>query len=295
MRGSTITPGSVVPTSSRKGVYEMLTAGQTLIITGASHGIGRAIALGLARREVNLVLNARRAGALQVVAEECRCGRANVAAIPGNVAYDEVAAGLVETAVGMGGFQGFIHSAAVLHPGPYLWEISGLQQTQVLDAVLMGGLSLIRHAVPPLLEAGQGLAVFLGSEAVEHHTPGLGTYSVANAAQQFLARQLAAETRVVTSLLFYPGAVDTRMQLQGREAKGGAAQIIRPIFRDYYDQGILISPEQAAGILISHLDGPWANLHGRELNARTERAKDLTRPGAFMPPSCPVSISRSMR
>jgi NAD(P)-dependent dehydrogenase (short-subunit alcohol dehydrogenase family) len=272
----------------------MFTAGQTLIITGASHGIGRAIALGLACRNLNLVLNARREGALRTVAEECRCGTANVAAIAGNVAYDEVAACLVETALEMGGFLGFVHSAAVLHPGPFIWEISALQQTQVLDAILIGGLSMIRHAVPPLLQTGRGLAVFLGSEAVEHHTPGLGTYSVANAAQEFLARQLAAETQVVTSFLFRPGAVDTRMQLQGREAKGGAAQSIRPIFRDYYDQGLLATPEQAAAVLIDALDGPWEALHGQELNARAELTDNIIGAGAFMPPSCPVSISRSM-
>jgi NAD(P)-dependent dehydrogenase (short-subunit alcohol dehydrogenase family) len=254
------------------------------------------LALGLARRDINLVLNARLDGPLQAVVEEC-CGGGNayVVGIAGNVANDEVAAGLVAAALGMGRFLGFVHSAGVLHPGPFLWEISARQQAEVLDSILHGGLNLIRHAVPPLLRAGQGLALFLGSESAEHHTPGLGIFSVANAALQFLARQLAAETEVVTSFIFCPGAVETRMQMQGREAKGGAASIIRPIFRDYYEQGILSSAEEAANILISILDGHWRWLHGQELNARALLSSNMPPPGMMTHPNSPVSITVPLR
>lgn len=273
----------------------MLAAGQTLIVTGASQGIGRALALGLAHRGVNLVLNSRQAGPLQEVAEECRCGQTSVASLAGNAAQDQVALGLVEMALGMGGFLGFIHAAAVLHPGPFLWEYSARQQAEVLDSILLGGANLVRQSVPHLLAAGQGLAVFMGSESVVGHTPGLGLYALANTALEYLMRQLAAETQAVTTFLFCPAAVDTRLQQDGREAQGGAARIIRPVFRRYRDQGLLMTPERSAQALILVLDGPWRWLHGQEVDARKVLRDSPEPKGNPGQPGCPVSFQVPMR
>ncbi|MBI5521206.1 MAG: SDR family oxidoreductase [Desulfarculus sp.] len=273
----------------------MLETGQTLIITGSSRGIGRALALGLAQQGLNLVLNARQEGPLQEVAEQCRCGRTNVASLAGNAAQDQVALGLVEMALGMGGFLGFIHAAAVLHPGPYLWEYSARQQAEVLDSILLGGANLVRHAVPNLLEAGQGLAIFMSSESVVGHTPGLGLYALANTALEFLMRQLAAETQVVTTFLFCPAAVDTRLQRDGREAQGGAAHVIRPIFHQYHEQGLLMTPEQSAEALISVLNSPWRWLHGQEVDARKVLSNGVATSSGAAQPVCPVSFQVPLR
>ncbi|MGO9414663.1 MAG: SDR family NAD(P)-dependent oxidoreductase, partial [Syntrophobacteraceae bacterium] len=85
--------------------------GKTLIVTGASGGIGRVLALALAGQGVRLVLNARSHAALAKVAEECTKTGAAVDFLAGSAATSHVADGLVEKAIETGNFYGFIQAA----------------------------------------------------------------------------------------------------------------------------------------------------------------------------------------
>ncbi len=237
--------------------------GKTLILTGASQGIGRAVALELAGRGVNLVLNARQAGPLQEAARRCEALGVQVRAVAGDAADEAVAAALVAAAKELGRFYGFIHAAGVLHPGPFLWELSYKQFREVLDSQVTAAYQLVRQVVPELLKQGAGLAVFFGSGAAVSNLPGIGAYAVAKAAEEHLARQLAAEPPELTSFVFRPGVVDTRMQAQAREAKGGAAATLHRLFRGYKEQGELSSPEETARTLVRLLSSDPRRYHGR--------------------------------
>jgi NAD(P)-dependent dehydrogenase (short-subunit alcohol dehydrogenase family) len=229
-------------------------SGKTLIITGASMGMGRAVALLLAREHgVNLALNARHTGPLEEVAAACRESGVKVRAVAGSAARSKVAAAMVAAALELDNFYGFIHAAGVLRPGPLLWELSPAHFKEVLDSHVTAAYQLIRQAVPELLKKGKGLAVFFGSGAVASNLPGIGAYSVVKAAEEHLARQLAAEAPQIISLVFRPGVVETRMQRQAREARGGAAAILHRHFRAYKEEGALISPEEAARRLVNIL------------------------------------------
>ncbi len=221
-------------------------AGKTLIITGASLGIGRALTLELARRGVNLVINARHGGPLAQVAAACGSLRVKVSPLPGNAALDVVVALLVERALSLGQFYGFVHAAGVLQPGPFLWELPPAQFRAVFDSQVTAAYQLIRHAVPELLKQGEGLAVFFGSGAAVSSVPGMGAYCVAKGAEEHLARQLAVEAPQITSFAFRPAVTDTRMQRQARRAKGGAAAHLHRVFRGYQARGELNSPEEMA-------------------------------------------------
>ena len=164
--------------------------GKTLIITGASRGIGRALALELAGQGVNLVINARHRPFLAETAAKCEGLGANVAQVAGNAASSRVADAMVAAALEMGSFYGFIHAAGVLHPGPFLWELSPDHFTEVLESHVVAAYQLVRAAVPHLLKQGEGLAVFFGSHAAVSNLPGIGVYNVAKAAEEHLARQL---------------------------------------------------------------------------------------------------------
>ena len=132
-----------------------------------------------------------------------------------------------------------------------------------MEASYHGALGLIRAAVPHLLPREDGLAVFFGSGAAERNQVGIGVYCAAKAAEEFIARQLAAETRRVAAFIYRPSVAETRMQRQAREAAGGAAEQVRRHFRAYQAQGRLLSPEQAAAALIRALMGDPRALHGR--------------------------------
>ena len=237
--------------------------GKTLIITGASRGIGRALALELAHHGVNLVLNARHQPPLAEVVAACQGLGVKVGQVAGDAAAAAVADAMVATALDLGEFYGFIHAAGVLHPGPFLWELPPERFQEILESHLLAAYQLVRAAVPPLLRRGEGLAVFFGSYAAEGNLPGIGAYNIAKRALEHLARQLAQEAPQIVSLVFRPGATETRMQEQAREAEGGAAEILHREFRGYLESGILDTPEQAARRLLKYLLNDPRRYHGR--------------------------------
>ncbi|ADR36253.1 short-chain dehydrogenase/reductase SDR [Oceanithermus profundus DSM 14977] len=228
--------------------------GRTLILTGASRGIGRALALGLAERGAHLVLTARGEEALAEVAREVEAKGVQVRHHAGDVAAAETARRLVELARELGRFYGFVHNAGVLHAGPLLWELPERHWNEVLGASLTGAYQLTRFALPDLIAAGDGVAVYVGSGAAEYNLPGIGAYAIAKAAEEHLARQVAAEAPMVASFAYRPGVVDTGMQEQARSATGGAAEQLHEIFGGYKEKGVLISPEQAANYLVRVLE-----------------------------------------
>lgn len=82
-------------------------------------------------------------------------------------------------------------------------------------------------------------------------------------AEEHLARQLAAEAPQVTSFVFRPGATETRMQEQAREAVGGGAEVLHQVFRGYQRRGQLDSPEDAAQTLVRLLTRNPRRYHGK--------------------------------
>lgn len=236
---------------------------KTLIVTGASRGIGRALALELARTGVKLVLNARNSSLLDEVASECETAGARVIPVAGSAAHAWVASKLVKTALDFGNFYGFIQVAGTLHPGPFLWELSEEQFRDIFEASVVASYQMIHCAVPELRRQGRGLAVFFGSGAAEKIIPGIAAYCSAKAAEEHLVRQLAAEAPEIISLIFRPGLVETRMHEEARSAEGGAAEGLRRTFRGYKDRGELISPEEAARALVRILSDDPRRFHGR--------------------------------
>lgn len=246
---------------------------KTLILTGASMGIGAALAEELAREGVGLVLGARSGDKLRAVRDRCRALGVRTECVPGDAARDRVAAELVRAALDLGDFHGFIHAAGVLAPGPAVWELSAERFREVVDGSLTAAHQLLRHAVPPLLDQGDGLAVFFGSGAAERAQPGIGAYCAAKAAEEHLARQLAAEAPAVTTVIWRPGVVETRMQADARAAEGAAAAPLREIFGSWKRDGLLLPPrESARGLTDFLLDDPRAH-HGKVADIRKVRPR----------------------
>jgi NAD(P)-dependent dehydrogenase (short-subunit alcohol dehydrogenase family) len=236
--------------------------GKTLIVTGASRGIGRALALQLAEGGVDLVLNARDAVLLNEVASDCRNLGARAIALPGSAAESTAASKLVDAALDLGHFHGFIQVAGVLHPGPFLWELSEARFHEVLAASVTASYQMICCAVPELLKHGEGLAVFFGSGAAEKSIPGIAAYCSAKAAEEHMARQLAAEAPQITTFIYRPGVVETRMQQQARTSTGGASPELRQTFWGFKERGELLSPEESAKALVVILTSNPRRFHG---------------------------------
>lgn len=238
-------------------------SGKTFIINGASGGIGRALALALAAEGAGLVLNARRTETLEKVREECAGAGARVEVMAGSAATAGVARALVDKAVGMGNFYGFIQAAGVLHPGPVVYELSGEEIGEIFEASVAASFGMARAAFPSLIESGGGVAVFFGSGAAERVIPGMGAYCAAKAAEEHLVRQLAAEAPQVVSLVFRPGVVDTPMVQSVFRSRGKAADRLRAEFEAFERNGEIHPPDLPARALVSILKNDPRRFHGR--------------------------------
>ncbi|GIW24541.1 SDR family NAD(P)-dependent oxidoreductase [Meiothermus sp.] len=236
---------------------------QTFIITGASRGIGEALALELAKAGANLVIGARNAKALEFVRNEVQSLGVRCESVAGSAAHSAVAEALVAAAMQIGHFVGFIHNAGVLNAGPLAYELIEAQYDEIMDSNVKGGYQLARFAYPPLIRQPGSVAVFLGSGVAEHNIPGMGIYAIAKAAEEHLARQLALEAPEVTCFTYRPGIVETEMQRQLREAQGSASETLRPLFRGYQSQGRILTPEQSAKALVRILEGDPRRFHGK--------------------------------
>jgi NAD(P)-dependent dehydrogenase (short-subunit alcohol dehydrogenase family) len=246
-----------------KGAGGMDLRGKTLIVTGASRGIGRALALELAQNGVNLVLNARSRAPLEEVATAVRGKGVDTLTVVGDAALASNARKMVKAAVGIGEFIGFIHNAGTAQPGPLLYELPEAMFENVWRTSVLAGYQIARFSYPELRRRKGSLAVFFGSGAAEVNVEGMGAYCLSKAAEEHLARQLAAEAPEITCFVYRPGVVDTEMQKDLREAKGSASKMLHQVFGELKDRGTLLTPETVARTLVRILQRDPRHFHGK--------------------------------
>jgi len=180
------------------------------VITGASRGLGRALASSLAARRWDLVVDARGGDAL-AEATAGFIGAGHVVAIAGDVADPGHRAALVDAARTLGGLDALVNNASTLGPSP-LPRLAELP-LDALDAVLRvnvaAPLALIQSALP-LLAAG-GRIVNVTSDAGVEGYEGWGGYGASKAALEQMSRVLAAEHPELRVYWVDPGDMNTQM------------------------------------------------------------------------------------
>lgn len=189
--------------------------GKTLIITGASAGIGRATARLCAAQGAALVLSSRGDARLQALADEIRSAGGRATALAGDVGDEAHARRLVELAVDTyGGLDAAFNNAGTLGtlgPTPAI-GLDAWQHTlhTNLTAAFLGA----KHQIPALLRRGGGSLVFTGTfVGYTAGFPGAAAYAASKAGLVGLAQALATEFGPqglrVNALL--PGGTDTDM------------------------------------------------------------------------------------
>src|SRR5919202_6434547 len=151
--------------------------GKIIIITGASRGLGRALALACAKEVANLTINSRNAKALDLIAEEARSAGLEVLAIPGDVSRSTHVENLVSAVVErFGRIDVLINNAGLLGPRVTIEEYPEDEWRAVLDANLTAPFLLTRAVIPHMLEGGSIINVTSGV-SIEGR-PLWGAYSV---------------------------------------------------------------------------------------------------------------------
>jgi NAD(P)-dependent dehydrogenase (short-subunit alcohol dehydrogenase family) len=181
------------------------------IITGASRGLGRALAAALAERGWGLVLTARGAAALGEAAEVLG-RRTRVVALPGDVADEAHRAALVAAAEGLGGLDLLVNNASALGAEPLVplaaQPLDGLREA--LETNLVAPLGLVQRALP-LLRASRGAVLNVSSDAAVEAYPTWGGYGSSKAALELLSAVLAREEPRLRVWWVDPGEMRTRL------------------------------------------------------------------------------------
>lgn len=204
------------------------------LITGASRGLGRALAQSLAERGWHLIITARGADALEEArAALCDAGAAQVSAIAGDVTAPEHRAALAAAAAraGTGGLDLLVNNAGILGPSPLPplldYPVEALEE--VFRANVIAPLALIQ-AVQSELKPGARLLNITSDAAVEAY-PGWGGYGASKAALERISAVLAAEVGDRQWRVFWVDPGDMRTQMH-QEAFPGEDISDRPLPRE---------------------------------------------------------------
>ena len=185
------------------------------LITGASRGLGRALATGLAREGLTLIIDARNAAALRQTAEQLRAAGGGVTAISGDVTDPAHRAGLLRAAAGAGRLDLLVNNAGTLgaSPLPALADYPPADLRIAFDANVIAPIALIQLMLP-LLRASGGAVLNITSDAARETYAGWGGYGAAKAALEQASNVLAAEELAVRIWWADPGDLRTDMHQQ---------------------------------------------------------------------------------
>jgi NAD(P)-dependent dehydrogenase (short-subunit alcohol dehydrogenase family) len=190
--------------------------GLAVVVTGASRGLGAALAKELARRGARLALVARGEGALGEVVADIRAAGGEAHAIAADVGSKEDVYAIAGAAASLvGDVDVVVHNASTLGPVPLplLVDTACEDLEQVLAVNLVGPFRLTKALVGPMILRGRGLVVHVSSDAATSAYPRWGAYGASKAALDHLSRIWAAELEGtgVRFLGVDPGEMDTEM------------------------------------------------------------------------------------
>jgi NAD(P)-dependent dehydrogenase (short-subunit alcohol dehydrogenase family) len=186
------------------------------IVTGASKGLGRALAAGLADKGWSLVIDARTATDLESAEGHIRSrspAGSSVIAIPGDIASPSHRSELVEAARRMGGLDLLVNNASTLgeSPLPAITRYPLETLRGVLEVDVVAPLALVQSCLGMLEQSGFPRLVNITSDASVEHYEGWGGYGLAKAALDHLTATIGVENPWLRAWSVDPGDLRTDM------------------------------------------------------------------------------------
>lgn len=264
-------------------------ADKVVVLTGASRGIGRELALMLAKKGARLVLAARKADQLDAVAQACRSANPSieVLTVPTDVTDEAQLARLVQTALERFGRIDILLSNAGILQGGVIAEGDIDSIRQQIEVNLLGSIRLVQLALPSMLEKRQGHVVLMASAGGRHSSPYLTGYCASKHGLVGFGEGLRRELigKDVRVLIVNPGYTATDM-----------VNVAEPAYRQMGFR--MIPPERVArltleGIILGTPEitiGLMENV-GQWTSAITPTLSDLFW-RVLMPPEFPELVSK---
>jgi NAD(P)-dependent dehydrogenase (short-subunit alcohol dehydrogenase family) len=241
---------------------EYLMSRQTVIVTGASRGLGAAIAEAAAQMGAAVVLCARSEGALNATAERIQAAGGEALAVAADVSQSADCRRIVGRAVErFGRVDALVNNAGVLAPIARIGEVDPGDWNRSWSINVTGPLLMVQAALPQLREH-TGRIINVSSGAAVRVKAAWGAYCATKAALNMFSEALAIEEPDLTTLAVRPGKVDTAMQTLIREkGEGRMAQAEHERFVKVYEDGALNPPGlpgRAIAALALHAPHDWS-------------------------------------
>ena len=184
--------------------------GKTVVITGVSRGLGRAMAREFVVQGHRVCGCSRDAGLLDELREELGAGHSLTQVDVTDDASVQAWANEVSQSVGAPDL--LLNNAAVINPNAQLWTLDAAEFDQVIDINIKGVANVIRHFVPVMIEAGQGVVVNFSSGWGRSTSPEVAPYCATKWAVEGLTQALAQELPTgLAAVPLNPGVINTDM------------------------------------------------------------------------------------
>lgn len=236
--------------------------GKTVLITGASRGIGAAAALAFAQAGANVALVARSTDAIAEIAGQIG---EKALAIPCDVSrYSDMAGAIAATAQAFGGLDILINNAGVIDPIGHLQDTDPDSWARTIDINLKGVMYGLHAAMPGMIAQGHGTIINISSGAAHGPVEGWSAYCSAKAGVYMLTRCAHHEShdKGLRVMGLSPGTVATEMQ---REIKASGVNPVSQL--DWSDH---IPPEWPARALVWMCTAEADNYLGDDISLRDE-------------------------
>jgi NAD(P)-dependent dehydrogenase (short-subunit alcohol dehydrogenase family) len=223
-------------------------SGKVAIVTGASKGIGEAIARGLAAFGARVVLSSRKLEAVEAAAKGIREQGGEAAAVAAHVGETAALRALVERTVELfGGIDVVVNNAAT-NPvyGPLLHTDEGVFD-KIMAVNVRGPLELAKLAHPHMVKRGGGSVINISSIGGLSPEPLLGLYSVSKAALVSLTKVMAQEwgSDGIRANVICPGLVRTKFSAALWQNEQTLKEFVRTL-----PLGRIAEPEEMVGLAL---------------------------------------------
>jgi 3-hydroxybutyrate dehydrogenase len=234
----------------------MTLGGRRALVTGGGRGIGRAVALELARAGADVAVSSRTRAEIEAVADAARAlGRRGVA-LPADVSRsDEVRTLLNGANAALGGIDILVNGAGIA-PSALTWKTSDETWRSAIDTNLSGAFYCMREALPGMIEAGFGRVVNVASIAGKTGYAYISAYAASKHGLLGLTKCAALEvaSKGVTVNAVCPGYVDTPMTdvsvARIVDKTGLSAGDVRKRLEDASPQKRLFTADEVAALVL---------------------------------------------
>ena len=186
--------------------------GRTALVTGASQGIGRAIALAFARNGANIVVTARSEDKLRALAAEAEAMGVHALAAPADLSVESEISAVADAAIAkFGGVDILVNNAGIIHPRIPVVEFDPQLFRNVLNVNMTGAFLITKALLPGMIERGYGKIINISSLGGRKGAAGRSAYRITKAGLISFTESLAAEVKQygIDVNAICPGAVDT--------------------------------------------------------------------------------------